>query len=142
MGSLTILSEIAGRVVALGLAHPIQAGIDCRSAAGKTTFADGLVSRLRDEGRPVVRASIDDFHTPGHAERSGRDSYTWQTYYDEAYDYQRFRLWVGRGVVAGMAGTAVMTAFQELIEMPMTGREKSYAPANFAAKILPIEPED
>jgi hypothetical protein len=49
---------------------------------------------------------------------------------------------VGRGVVAGVAGTAVMTAFQEFIEMPITGREESYAPANFAAEILSIEPKD
>jgi hypothetical protein len=49
---------------------------------------------------------------------------------------------VGRGVVAGVAGTAVMTAFQKFIEMPITGREESYAPANFAAKMLPIEPKD
>jgi hypothetical protein len=49
---------------------------------------------------------------------------------------------VGLGVVAGVAGTAVMTAFQKFIEMPITGREESYAPANFAAKILPIEPKD
>jgi hypothetical protein len=26
---------------------------------------------------------------------------------------------VGRGVAAGIAGTAVMTAFQKLVEMPM-----------------------
>jgi hypothetical protein len=48
---------------------------------------------------------------------------------------------VGRGIVAGVAGTAVMTAFQKFIEMPITGREESYAPANFAAKILPIDPK-
>ncbi len=48
---------------------------------------------------------------------------------------------VGRGVVAGVAGTVVMTAFQKFIEMPITSREESYAPANFAAKILPIEPK-
>ena len=49
---------------------------------------------------------------------------------------------VGRGVVAGVAGTAVMTAFQKFLEMPLTGREESFAPANFAAKILPIEPKN
>lgn len=41
-------------------------------------------------------------------------------------------------VVAGMAGTAVMTAFQKLVEMPITGRGDSYAPADFADKILPV----
>ncbi len=32
-----------------------------------------------------------------------------------------------------------MTAFQKFIEMPLTGREDSYAPANFAEKVLPIK---
>ncbi len=49
---------------------------------------------------------------------------------------------LGRGVVTGVAGTAVMSAFQKLVEMPITGREESFAPANFAAKILPIEPKN
>ncbi len=49
---------------------------------------------------------------------------------------------VGRGVVAGVAGTGVMTAFQKLVEMPLTKREESYAPAKFAEKMLPISPED
>ncbi len=47
---------------------------------------------------------------------------------------------VARGVLAGLAGTAVMTAFQKFVEMPLTGRGESYAPANFAQKILPIKP--
>jgi hypothetical protein len=34
---------------------------------------------------------------------------------------------IGRGVVSGVAGTAVMTAFQKLIEMPLTQREESFA---------------
>ena len=49
--------------------------------------------------------------------------------------------YIGRGVVAGVAGTAVMTAFQKFVEMPVTGRPESYAPANFAEKVLPIHPE-
>lgn len=47
---------------------------------------------------------------------------------------------IGRGVLAGVAGTVVMTAFQRLVEMPVTGRKDSYAPANFAQRILPIHP--
>ena len=46
---------------------------------------------------------------------------------------------IGRGVVAGVAGTGVMTAFQKLVEMPLTGREESYAPADFAEKITPVQ---
>ena len=48
---------------------------------------------------------------------------------------------VGRGVVAGVAGTVVMTAFQKFIEMPITKRGESYAPANFAEKVTPIDPQ-
>ncbi len=49
---------------------------------------------------------------------------------------------IGRGVIAGLAGTLVMTAFQKFVEMPVTGREESFAPANFAAKILQLDPKD
>jgi len=44
---------------------------------------------------------------------------------------------LGRGVVSGLAGTAVMTVFQKLIEMPLTGRSDSYAPASFAEMVSP-----
>ena len=47
---------------------------------------------------------------------------------------------IGRGVLAGVAATGVMTAFQKLVEMPITGREDSYAPADFAQKVLPVNP--
>lgn len=47
---------------------------------------------------------------------------------------------IGRGILAGVAGTIVMTAFQKLIEMPITGRADSYAPAHFAERILPVSP--
>ncbi len=43
-----------------------------------------------------------------------------------------------RGIVAGVAGTAVMTTFQKLVEMPLTSRGDSYAPADFAEKVTPV----
>ncbi len=48
--------------------------------------------------------------------------------------------YLGRGVLAGLAGTAVMTVFQRFVEMPLTKREDSYAPASFAEKVLPVQP--
>ena len=45
---------------------------------------------------------------------------------------------VARGIVAGVAGTLVMTAFQKLVEMPITGRSDSYAPAAFVEKVTPL----
>ena len=45
---------------------------------------------------------------------------------------------IGRGIVAGIGGTVVMTAFQKLVEMPLTKRPESYAPADFAERVTPI----
>jgi hypothetical protein len=48
---------------------------------------------------------------------------------------------VGRGALAGVAGSVVMTAFQKLVEMPISEREDSYAPAELAEKLLPVHPQ-
>lgn len=48
---------------------------------------------------------------------------------------------IGRGVVAGVGGTVLMTAFQKFVEMPLTKRSESFAPANFAEKVTPIRAE-
>jgi hypothetical protein len=45
-------------------------------------------------------------------------------------------------VAAGLVGSVVMTAFQRLIEMPITGREESYAPASLVEKLLPVQPKE
>ncbi|MDQ3408021.1 MAG: hypothetical protein M3472_07720 [Chloroflexota bacterium] len=45
---------------------------------------------------------------------------------------------VAKGAIAGLAGTVVMTAFQKLVEMPITKRGDSYAPADFAERVLPV----
>jgi hypothetical protein len=45
---------------------------------------------------------------------------------------------LGRGMLSGLAATGVMTAFQKYVEMPLTGRGESYAPAKLAEKLLPI----
>jgi hypothetical protein len=47
---------------------------------------------------------------------------------------------LSRGILAGIGGTVVMTAFQKLVEMPITQRPESYAPADFAEKVLPVHP--
>jgi hypothetical protein len=47
---------------------------------------------------------------------------------------------IGRGALAGMAGSVIMTAFQKLVEMPISEREDSYAPAGLAQRLLPVKP--
>jgi hypothetical protein len=47
---------------------------------------------------------------------------------------------VGRGALAGVAGSVVMTAFQKFVEMPISEREDSYGPAKLTQKLLPVKP--
>jgi hypothetical protein len=47
---------------------------------------------------------------------------------------------VGKGLFAGVAGTATMT-LSSTIEMKLRGRPASSAPADAAAKVLGVEPE-
>jgi uridine kinase len=86
-----LLDALAGEVTTLRLEHPVRVAVEGRSAAGKTTLADALADVIRERGRPALRASIDDFHRPGHKGRSQRGEWTPRTYYDEGYDYAAFR---------------------------------------------------
>lgn len=47
---------------------------------------------------------------------------------------------LARGAASGLAGTVVMTAFQRFVEMPLTRRDESYAPADLMMRLLPIRP--
>lgn len=47
---------------------------------------------------------------------------------------------LARGAAAGLAGGAVMTAFQTLVEMPLTRRGTSYAPANLVERLFGVRP--
>lgn len=46
---------------------------------------------------------------------------------------------LGRGIIAGIAGTAAITISQ-MIEMKITGRKPSTAPADAASKVLDVKP--
>lgn len=90
-GYAALVDVLAANVISIRLQHPTRVGIDGRSAAGKTTLADALGDVIRRTGREVLRASIDDFHRPGHKFRSQREEWTPRSYYDDGYDYAAFR---------------------------------------------------
>lgn len=46
-----------------------------------------------------------------------------------------------KGALAGLIGTAAMTAAQ-IVEMRLTGREPSLVPGRVASKLLGLEPKD
>ncbi|WP_433796461.1 uridine kinase [Actinoplanes sp. CA-252034] len=85
-----VIGHVARRIpVRPGGACP-RVAVDGPDGAGKTVFADELAAAVRSLGRPVVRVSVDDFHHVRAVRyRQGRDSP--QGFWQDSYDYQRFR---------------------------------------------------
>lgn len=69
--------------------RPLRVGIDGRSGAGKTTLADALADALEAAGRVCLRASLEDFHPPGHLQREASGSLTPSEFFRRGYDYPR-----------------------------------------------------
>lgn len=78
-----ILAAVASGVPA---GDRVRVAVDGPSGAGKTVFADELAAALRRSGRPVLRASVDDFHRP-RARRYRRGPHSPTGYWWDAYDY-------------------------------------------------------
>lgn len=81
-----LLDQLAGSIVALQRPNPVRVAIDGPDAAGKTTLADELATRIRDTGRGVIRASIDGFHRPRN-ERYARYGDTAEAFYRDSFNY-------------------------------------------------------
>jgi uridine kinase len=81
-----VLSQLADTIVSLQRSNPLRVAIDGIDAAGKTTLADQLMPVIEQQGRSVIRASIDGFHRP-RSERyqQGKDSPV--GYYEDSFDY-------------------------------------------------------
>ncbi|RKR86184.1 uridine kinase [Micromonospora pisi] len=81
-----LLGRLAEAVGSIAVAHPTRVAIDGPPAAGKTTLADELAVILRDQGRDVIRATIDDFLFP-RAQRYPRGQYSAEGCYFDTHDY-------------------------------------------------------
>jgi uridine kinase len=116
-----LIGRLAGAVLAIERPHPVRVAIDGRSAAGKTTFAEALAAALRLSGRRVLRASIDDFHPPGHAARSAAGGYSAETVYEEGFDYAAFKRLVLEPLGAGGDRRVTLALHDSLADRPIAG---------------------
>jgi uridine kinase len=87
-----VVAHVAERVLRLERAgHPVRVGVDGRSAAGKTTFANALARRLRARtGRELVRAELDHFMRMV----ADRDAYPYdspESFYLDSFDHAAIR---------------------------------------------------
>ena len=81
-----LLQDLASKIAAINLPHPVRVAIDGVDAAGKTMLADELARTVKSLGRPVIRASIDGFHNPA-ATRRRRGSMSPEGYFYDSFNY-------------------------------------------------------
>lgn len=86
-----ILDQLAARIAALRPPHPLRVALDGIDAAGKTTLADELAATLAPTGRPVIRASLDDFHNPRAKRYAHHGALSPIGFYEDAFDYPTLR---------------------------------------------------
>lgn len=89
MSSAHVLAFLVDQMGRLPAHRPLRVGIDGRSGAGKTTLADSLADRLEALGRACLRASLDEFHPPGHQQREKSGALTPAEYLRSGYDYAK-----------------------------------------------------
>ncbi len=85
-----LLLELANIIVSINLSHTLRVAIDGIDNAGKTTLANELAPLIEQQGRPVIRASIDGFHHP-RQERYQRGPDSPEGYYEDSFDYPILR---------------------------------------------------
>jgi uridine kinase len=79
-----LLDRLVEMIDSLG-DHRLRVAIDGLTAAGKTSLGHELARGLAHRGRPVSRASLDDFKRPWH-ERHLYDRESGEGYYRNAFD--------------------------------------------------------
>ncbi|RJQ79305.1 uridine kinase [Pseudonocardiaceae bacterium YIM PH 21723] len=84
-----LIGTVAREITGLG-AGRLRVGIDGLTAAGKTSFGHELAAAIATLGRPVLRASLDDFKRPWR-EAHLYDRLSGEGYYRNAFDYDRVR---------------------------------------------------
>jgi uridine kinase len=85
-----MLDTLAREVASVAVPHPVRVAVDGRPASGKTTLADELAERLRNQGAFVIRASIESFLLP-RAVRYRRGELSAAGNYYDSFDYARLK---------------------------------------------------
>jgi hypothetical protein len=110
-----LLEHVAGRILASGSGR-LRVAIDGRTAAGKTSFGHELAERLSTVGRPVLRASLDDFKKPW-SDRHLYDRESGEGYYRNAFDYATVRRLLLEPAAAAGSGDCVLCSIDPLTQI-------------------------
>lgn len=122
----TVLDAVARRVAARGPGR-LRVGIDGYTAAGKTSLGHELARALAALGRPVLRASLDDFKRPW-ADRHLYDRLSGEGYYRNAFDYPAVRRVLLDPLLPGGSGSVALCAIDPLTQIDHTDEVTVAAP--------------
>ena len=112
-------SAVVARVAALVLAcggGRVRVGIDGRTAAGKTSFGHELAEVVAAAGRPVLRASLDDFKRPWR-DRHLYDRESGEGYYRNAFDVEAMHRLLLSPAAPGGSGTCALCSIDPLTQV-------------------------
>ena len=104
------MRRLAAAIVELHPNRIVRVAIDGVDGAGKTTLADALAPLVAEQGRPAIRASVDDFHHP-RALRYARGRHSPDGHYLDSYDYDSFRQLLLEPLGPGGSGRYVAKSF-------------------------------
>ncbi|MEC3918143.1 hypothetical protein [Nocardia sp. CDC160] len=110
-----LIDQLAERILALPVDRP-RVGIDGLTASGKTSFGHELADRIARAGRPVLRASLDDFKKPWR-DRHLYDRESGEGYYRNAFDYPLIRKLLLEPLGPGGSGDCALCAIDPLTQI-------------------------
>jgi uridine kinase len=110
-----VLDHVAKRILASGSGR-LRVGIDGLTAAGKTSLGHELAERISRTGRPVLRASLDDFKKPWR-DRHLYDRESGEGYYRNAFDYAAVTKLLLEPAGAAGSGDCVLCSIDPLTQV-------------------------
>jgi uridine kinase len=114
-----VLDHVAARILACGPGR-LRVGIDGLTAAGKTSLGHELAERISRSGRPVLRASLDDFKKPWR-DRHLYDRESGEGYYRNAFDYEAVAKLLLEPAGADGSGECVLCSIDPLTQVDHSG---------------------
>jgi uridine kinase len=124
----SLLRRLAAAIAALHPERIVRVAIDGVDGAGKTTLADALAPLVSAQGRPAIRASVDDFHHP-QAVRYARGRQSPDGFYLDSHDYEAFRRLLLDPLSPGGSGRYAARAFDHRIDAPVDSEVLQASPA-------------
>ena len=110
-----LLDQVAAQILACGEGR-LRVAVDGLTASGKTSFGHEIAQLILRSGRPVLRASLDDFKKPWR-DRHRYDRESGAGYYRNAFDYPAVRGLLLEPAGVGGSGECVLCSIDPLTQI-------------------------